>query len=119
MNVSKKNVIPLLVGLALAGCGNRIPSCDEQNIRELVENMIEEHYEALPIAVYSGATMAKVSEIRTITYNADTNTRQCVGGVSITGPASIQTELNKKTEISFSIGPSQKGPGYSVTLEWP
>lgn len=119
MNLPRRHIIPVVFCTALAGCGSAIPNCDDPAIRELVTDMVEDHYEDSPTAELSGAVMAAVDNIRTLNFNPETKIRQCVGSLLITGPATAPADLNKKTEIAYRIGPSDKEQGYAVVLQWP
>jgi hypothetical protein len=126
MNIPKRGTIPTILCMALGGCGNAAPHCDDPAIRELVADMIERHYEKLadaplelPTAPLPGAVIAEMDNVRTVSFNAETRVRQCVGSVSLTGPAASPADVNNKMEMAYQIGPSEKDQGYSVTLQWP
>ena len=122
MNLSASRAVPMIFCMALGGCGNAVPNCDDLAIRELVADMIERHYEKmadapleLPTAPLPGAVIAKLDNIRTVSFDPESKARQCRAGVALTGPA----ELNDRPEVSYRIGPSEgKDRGYTVTLQW-
>jgi hypothetical protein len=115
----RSKLAPVLLCIALAGCDKPIPNCDDNELRALVADMVENHYADQPLAPLAGSVVAEVDSIRTVSFSSDTKTWQCVGTFMIAGPSSLQVGSGGKTEIPFTISPSDKGLSYSVELKWP
>lgn len=120
MRSKPAQLVMLLSGfLALAGCGTRIPNCDDQETIEDVKSLVEDHYDDDPAVAAAGSVVAEISDVRTI-EQTKSKERKCTAKAMLIPPDHAPKSLtNREDVIAFRITPAKDGLSYSIVVDWP